>query len=56
VIYGFHTPFLLGVQRGYYRQQGIDLTIGEGKGSASTVQVVASGGDRSPNPAASSSA
>jgi NitT/TauT family transport system substrate-binding protein len=45
VIYGFHTPFLLGVQRGYYKQQGIDLTIGEGKGSASTVQVVASGGD-----------
>jgi len=43
--YGFHTPFHLGVQRGFYKQQGIDLTIGEGKGSASTVQVVASGGD-----------
>ena len=45
IIYGFHTPFYLGLQRGYYKQQGIDLTIGEGKGSASTVQVVASGGD-----------
>jgi NitT/TauT family transport system substrate-binding protein len=45
IVYGFHTPFYLGVQRGYYREQGIDLTIGEGKGSASTVQVVASGGD-----------
>jgi NitT/TauT family transport system substrate-binding protein len=45
IIYGFHTPFYLGLQRGYYKQQGIELTIGEGKGSASTVQVVASGGD-----------
>lgn len=43
--YGFHTPFHLGVQKGFYKQHGIDLTIGEGKGSASTVQVVASGGD-----------
>jgi NitT/TauT family transport system substrate-binding protein len=45
IIYGFHTPFYLGLQRGYYKQQGIDLTIGEGKGSASTAQVVGSGGD-----------
>lgn len=45
IIYGFHTPFYLGLQRDYYKQQGIDLSIGEGKGSASTVQVVGSGGD-----------
>jgi NitT/TauT family transport system substrate-binding protein len=45
LVYGFHTPFYLGVARGYYKQLGIDLSIGEGKGSASTVQVVASGGD-----------
>lgn len=43
--YGFHTPFHLGVQKGIYRKHGIDLTVGEGKGSASTVQVIASGGD-----------
>ena len=45
ILYGFHTPFHLGVQKGIYARHGIDLTIGEGKGSASTVQVVASGGD-----------
>lgn len=45
IAYGFHTPFYLGVQKGIYKKHGIDLTIGEGKGSASTVQVVASGGD-----------
>ena len=45
ILYGFHTPFYLGVQRGIYKQHGVDLSIGEGKGSASTVQVVASGGD-----------
>ena len=45
IAYGFHTPFYLGVQKGIYKRHGIDLTIGEGKGSASTVQVIASGGD-----------
>lgn len=45
IIYGFHTPFYLGLQRGIYKRHGIDLTIGEGKGSGSTVQVVGSGGD-----------
>ena len=45
IAYGFHTPFYLGLQKGIYKKHGIDLTIGEGKGSASTVQVVASGGD-----------
>ena len=45
ILYGFHTPFHLGIQKGIYKAHGIDLTIGEGKGSASTVQVVASGGD-----------
>ena len=45
LVYGFHTPFHLGVERGYYRAEGIDLEIGEGKGSASTVQVVGAKGD-----------
>jgi NitT/TauT family transport system substrate-binding protein len=42
---GFHTPFCLGLERGYYREQGIDLTINPGRGSANTVQVVAAGTD-----------
>jgi NitT/TauT family transport system substrate-binding protein len=45
LLYGFHTPFHLGVERGFYREANIDLTIGEGQGSARAVQLVASGGD-----------
>lgn len=44
-IYGFHTPIYYGVEKGIYKKHGIDLTIGEGKGSASTVQIVGAGGD-----------
>jgi NitT/TauT family transport system substrate-binding protein len=42
---GFHAPFYLGVARGFYRDQGIGLTINPGRGSANTVQVVAAGTD-----------
>ena len=45
LIYGFHTPFYLGVERGYYKAEGIDLEVGEGKGSASAVQVIGAKGD-----------
>jgi NitT/TauT family transport system substrate-binding protein len=45
LLYGFHAPFHLGVERGYYREAGIDLTIGEGQGSARAVQLVAAGSD-----------
>ena len=45
LMYGFHTPFYLGVERGYYKDEGIDLTIGEGQGSVRAVQTVGAGGD-----------
>jgi NitT/TauT family transport system substrate-binding protein len=45
LIYGFHTPFYLGVEKGFYKQNGIDLTIGEGQGSGRAVQTVAAGSD-----------
>jgi NitT/TauT family transport system substrate-binding protein len=45
LVYGFHTPFHLGVERGYYKAEGIELEIGDGKGSASAVQVVGAKGD-----------
>lgn len=45
LIYGFHAPFYLGIDTGYYHAEGIDLEIGEGKGSASAVQVVGAKGD-----------
>ena len=45
LVYGFHMPFYLGVEKGFYRQNGIDLTIGDGQGSGRAVQVVAAGSD-----------
>ena len=37
---GLHVPFYYGKERGFYKEEGIDLTINEGRGSANTVQVV----------------
>lgn len=45
LVYGFHSPFYLGVERGYYKAEGIDLEIGEGQGSGRAVQIVAAKGD-----------
>jgi NitT/TauT family transport system substrate-binding protein len=42
---GLHVPFYYGKERGFYKDEGIDLTINEGRGSANTVQVVAAGSD-----------
>src|SRR3982751_4700517 len=42
---GLHVPFYYGRERGFYKDEGIDLTINEGRGSANTVQVVAAGSD-----------
>jgi NitT/TauT family transport system substrate-binding protein len=45
LLYGFHTPFYLGLERGYYKEEGIDLTIGEGQGSVRSVQTIGAKGD-----------
>ncbi|HVX99449.1 MAG TPA: ABC transporter substrate-binding protein [Pseudorhodoplanes sp.] len=45
LMYGFHTPFYLGLERGYYKDEGIELTIGEGQGSVRAVQTVGAKGD-----------
>lgn len=42
---GLHSPFYLGVERGYYRDEGVDLTINEGRGSAAAVQIIGAKGD-----------
>ena len=42
---GVHSIFYYGVEKGIYKDAGIDLTIGEGQGSGRTVQVIATGGD-----------
>jgi NitT/TauT family transport system substrate-binding protein len=40
-----HAPFFLGLAKGWYRQAGIDLTIKEGRGSGSVVQLVGNNSD-----------
>jgi NitT/TauT family transport system substrate-binding protein len=42
---GLHVPFYYGKEKAFYKAEGIDLTINEGRGSANTVQVVAAGSD-----------
>lgn len=42
-VYGEHAPFFLGKAKGFYADQGIDLEIQEGRGSAMTAQAVAAG-------------
>ncbi len=42
---GLHVPFYYGKDLGLFKQEGIDLTINEGRGSGNTVQVVAAGSD-----------
>ncbi|MBS7695863.1 ABC transporter substrate-binding protein [Chelatococcus sp. YT9] len=42
---GVHSIFYYGVDKGFYSDEKINLTIGEGQGSARAVQVTATGGD-----------
>ena len=44
-VYGTHAAFYLGVERGLYKAAGIDLTIGEGSGSATTARLLSQGTD-----------
>jgi NitT/TauT family transport system substrate-binding protein len=39
---GSHGAFALGKERGYYKDEGIDLTINEGRGSVRSVQLIGS--------------
>src|SRR5262249_26460269 len=42
---GYHAPLVLAMARGYYADQGLDLEIGDGRGSTTTVRVVGAGTD-----------
>lgn len=42
---GYHGPFYLALERGYYRDANLAVEILEGKGSGSTVQLVGNGAD-----------
>ncbi|MGN9779379.1 ABC transporter substrate-binding protein [Micromonospora sp. H33] len=41
VPYGEHAPFYYGLKKGFYEEEGIDLTISPGGGSGKTIQAVA---------------
>lgn len=41
----YHAPLFLALERGYYRDAGLDVSISNGQGSISTLQVVGSGND-----------
>lgn len=44
-ILGVHAPFYVALDRGYYRDAGLDVKISEGKGSGIGVQLVANGNE-----------
>ncbi len=41
----YHAPFFYGIERGIYKDAGIELSVTEGRGSVQTVQLVATGED-----------
>lgn len=45
VVSGYHAPFYLALEKGYYKAEGIDLTIGAGNGAAAVTQDVGNGRD-----------
>lgn len=42
-LYGEHAPFFLGVDKGFYLDEGLDVTILEGSGSSTTVKLLGNG-------------
>ena len=42
-LYGEHAPFFLGVDKGFYLEEGLDVTILEGSGSSTTVKLLGNG-------------
>ena len=42
---GYHSPFYMALDKGYYREEGLDVQIGRGFGSADTIKRVDAGTD-----------
>lgn len=40
---GLHAPLFLAIQKGWFRDQGLDVTVKDGRGSANTVNLVGAG-------------
>ena len=45
-VYGVHAPFFLALEKGLYKEEGLDVSIHEGQGSATVVQQLAQGQDQ----------
>ncbi|MFO1069593.1 MAG: ABC transporter substrate-binding protein [Geminicoccaceae bacterium] len=43
LLYGSHAIFFLGIDRGYYADEGIDVVVKQGNGSGNAVRLVANG-------------
>jgi NitT/TauT family transport system substrate-binding protein len=43
VISAYHTPYFVGVKNGYYNEQGLDVTVEPGNGSANVAQALGNG-------------
>lgn len=44
-ILGMHVPFYYGVEKGFYKDEGIDLKISEGRGGGTTAQAIGAKSD-----------
>lgn len=44
-VFGVHAPFFLALEQGYYKQEGLDVKISEGQGSATVAKLIAQGTD-----------
>ena len=42
-LYGEHAPFYLGVENGFYEEEGLDVSILEGSGSSTTTKLIGNG-------------
>jgi NitT/TauT family transport system substrate-binding protein len=42
-LYGEHAPFYLGVEKGFYKEEGLDVEILEGSGSSTVVKLIGNG-------------
>ncbi len=42
---GLHAPFYMALEKGYYEEVGLDVTMGEGTGSGTTAKLVGTGSD-----------
>jgi NitT/TauT family transport system substrate-binding protein len=45
-IYGSHAPFFLALEEGMFEKAGLDVSIGEGQGSATVAKIVGQGNDQ----------